>query len=443
MVRTKRQAPPATLTGSAFLLSLLILIAVSTIFKLFVPFALNRTIFFTLLAFLVCIQLLISWLRPVSPREEHRDIPINLRDLAPYISLLLIVSSFVFIFRENVFDSRRMGYDFNEENILAIPLGQQTDLLERFGLADSLNTQLFPYWDLEYADTFGYVFTDPPLYAFVNNFSILLFGETKTTLRLVSIAFIAIMFLAIMAQGRPGKSLRFGICGLLSISYLMFFIGRIDELIYTVPFFSFLLTIAYLYLMRANFRMFLLFAVAATLTKFYGVFFTLLALVIFALLFSEHREGCLKVLKQYIFFVAGCVLFVAAVGQFSGHSAIYWRNFVIEHFLRLDVLHVLDKTYPHLVVNDPAFKFSGGWQLIKGCLWATAFMFPALFIFGRNREENFYSLIGLIYTILIFSSRFHMERYIILLIPFTAIVLCSKLERWTKKNKAGPGIQKS
>ncbi|HQP12769.1 MAG TPA: hypothetical protein PK470_08405 [Candidatus Omnitrophota bacterium] len=77
----------------------------------------------------------------------------------------------------------------------------------------------------------------------------------------------------------------------------------------------------------------------------------------------------------------------------------------------------------------PTPDFNQSIRFLAWTLGATVFTFPALFVFGNDREERFYSCIGLVYFSLVFASTYSLPRYVLPLIPFAAMVVSSQGER--------------
>lgn len=419
--------------GLSFIISTASLIALTTLFKIIWQHTLDRAIILVIICLFVFIGLISLWFRSQSNlRTIHFQTYRN--RLISSVTLVLIVIIFSAAFHEKIISKELPKYDYKEGKILSIPLGGQADDLETFGLADSLRRHLLPYWDLEYADRFGFVFTDPPLSPFVSMFSILLFGENITSIALTSIGFITILFLVILTQSNKKIIYpRFLLCFLFFSTY--FYLFRNSEYLF-IPqnhFFSFLVIASYGYLLRRNYKMTLGFATTAILTRYYGIFFTFIGFVTLALFFKERRFEFKHILLKYCLVAAGLIVFIVIVGIMTGDLPVYYKSILVEHFARLDHFSFLSKRFPEAVVFHPSFSFSKGLQFLSWCLYSTAFTFPLLFLFGKNREENFYSFVGVVYFVLVFFSRYQLIKYVIPLIPFTAIVVSNKLERWISK----------
>lgn len=425
-------------SGLSFIISIFSLISCVTLFKAMSGQILNRINITGIMVFMIFAGLAALWFKyRENPRESMRA-SLRFNKTAPYCILILTAVIFVSNFRYKLIENEIIKYDYSEKSVLSIPLGEQPDDLEVFGLAGSLKKHLLPYWDLEYADRFGFVFTDPPLYPFVCMFAVLLFGESKVSLILTSIGFIVCIFLIILSQWSKNKYLRLFICCLFLLAYLGFFLQDITSLIFMEHFFIFLLFVSFVYLLRRNYNLFIIFAAAATLTRFYAIFFILLGFTGLAVLFKERIPELKPAALKYGFIILGLILFIIAVGKLSGNLSVYWKTFLIEHLDRFDYFNLLSKKFPGFVVDSSSFSLSGSFKFLLWCFYGTALTFPILFVFGKDKEENFYSFVAVAYFTFVIFSRYQLSRYVIPLIPLTAVVVSSKIERWAK-DKTGAG----
>jgi len=426
--------------GFSFVVSLVILILITSVCKLIWQLELNRANFLIIYILFVFSALICLWLRPRIGYVSPLSLRFNVVQCIPVFIFVLMSIIFIFLFRYKIISEQVVRYDLREETILSIPLGEQPDDLEVFGLADSLKRHLLPYWDLEYADRFGFVFTDLPLYSFVSMFSLLFFGDNTTALNLTSISFIAILFLIILVGCRRNKYLCLIVCTLMFVGYLNFQ-KDVSAFMYVEHFFFFLVIVSYIYLLQRNYTMYLLFAATATLTRFYGIFFVLLGFLGAVAFFKKQKPEIMSALLKYVFIVTGFFASILTIGIFTGNLCVYFRTIVIEYFTRFDYFGLLAKRYPGLVIGGGVFSTFRSLQFLSWCLQSTFYIFPLLVIFGRDKEENFYSFVGLIYFMLVFFSQYQFERYVIFFIPITAIVVCSRVERWSLRSNVKGTIQ--
>ncbi len=401
-----------------------------TVYKIIGGETLNRTNFLVILIMLLGAGLIS--LRARFP--QHKNAPGVARVSLPRISavfvFILIPLIFLSTLGHKLIDGKPVSFDYSQEAVLAIPLGHQSDALETFGLAHSLKDRILPYWDLEYADTFGFAFTDPPLYPFLCLFAVLLFGESFATLSLMSAGFIILMFLFVWGQGTRPSPLRFFISLMFMLSYLYFFRNNTVVFVLLEHFFMLLIFLTYIFLLRENYGIFFVFATLATLTRFYGIFFVLLGWGAWALFYKDRRDKSFWILSRYGFVVAGILSGVAFIGVLTGHLDTYLKCILIEHFNRLDYFSALSGIYPGNVVSLPAASLRQGVQFLAWCLYSTVFTFPVLIYFSKSREENFYSFICLVYCFLVVSSKYSLPRYVIPMLPLVAMIFASKVERF-------------
>jgi len=420
--------------GLSFMLSIVCLVVLITFIKIDLWGATGQVKFLLMLFFFLAAGLASLWIKKEGGQGDH-GADISFRQAQPFLVMILCAIIFLSFFADKLLDRRPVVYDYRENTILSIPLGMQSDELEVFGLADSLKHHFLPYWDLEYADSFGTVFTDPPLYPFISLSSIFFFGESRVSLSLVSIGFVVMLFLFILSEGRKKRILRLLILSVLLISYLYLFIGKNSVFILPEHFFILNVCLSYLFLIRRNYGLFLLFAFSSTLTRFYGIFFVVWGLLSFFFLFKEGRKEIAPVARKYFSGVFCLIVLIGVIGMSNGNLMIYIKTLLIEHFGRFDYSAGLLKYFPEGVVDVTAFDLAGSFQFLLWCLYGTAFLLPLAFLFGKNKSENFFSIIALVYFVLVFMSAYQFPRYVIPLIPLVALSVSSKGERYFLNSK--------
>ncbi len=419
-----------TVAAWSFLISLLLMICSISLYKLLTFNALNRTALLIIAAAVIVAGAVYSRIQSGNGLYVHifDRSRFSLRTLVPYLSLAIVILYFSSL-HDGLFARDTAAYSYQESVVLAIPLGWQGDDLEAFGLADSLKRHIWPYWDLEYADKFGYVLTDPPLNAFMNLFCILLFGESKASLAAGNVAWTLILFCMILGAGTKGKGLRVFLCAGLMFGALQFYLKDPWGFLLPQHFQVFLLVVMYAGLIDGRHCLSFCYAVAATLVKFYSAFFVGLACVSYGLFFGkEKRKAAWSFLGKYGSFLAGLGVFGILLGYFTGNLDVYFRTFLVEHFNRVDYFDQLARFFPQDVVYPPRFAMENSMRFLGWCLEGTMYLFPVIFLFGKNRTENFYAFIAVTYFILVFLSRYNLPRYIIPLVPLVAIIACSKIE---------------
>jgi len=422
---------PGFLTA-AFFSSIGICILGSSIYKILGGGILCRNNFLWIVILITALELIsLLWKRHRHPTQQlPGNMVFSLSALMPYCVLILLATLFLLTSGRALINGAPVAYQYDPKTVLAIPLGEQSDSLEAFGLAHSLRTHLLPYWDLEYADKFGYVFTDTPLYPYVALFAILLFGESFAAVSLLSVSFIIMIFSSVLARGYPRRSpIRFVTCAGLMFAYLFFLLKEPAVFVYVEHFFLLQIILAYIFLLRKNKIAFWLAATSATLTRFYGIFFIVLGIGALFIFFKERRREIRALLAGYGRIVACILAGILLMGVITGDTGTYIKCLFIEHLNRLDYFSLLPRIYPQDVVYRPTPDFNQSIRFLAWTLGATVFTFPALFVFGNDREERFYSCIGLVYFSLVFASTYSLPRYVLPLIPFAAMVVSSQGER--------------
>lgn len=419
----------------SFMGSIGILIVSTTVFK----FGTHREIGRGDLVVLIALAMLSGWgtfkMRTLNGRDKTLPLSFRLSELRPFLALFFTVLIYFMIFYGTIIGERTAkNFDFSPHAVLSIPLGSQTDDFEVFGLADSLKRHLLPYWDMEYADQFGFVFTDF-LFPYITSPATILFGQNYESLTLLSLVFIVILFSVILSQGQGGRLPRFFICSVLLIAYLLFFKNEDSVFILPQHLFTLLIFLSYDFLLNRNYGGFLSFSVLTSLMRFYGIVFILLGLAGVWIFYQDRRSEIVPVVKGYFTFILALVLFVAGIAVGTGNGIIYEKWFLVEYFNRVDYGHVLHRWFPQEAVFLPKFSLKASFQFLRWCLYGTAFLFPFIFIFGNDRQEKFYSFVGIVYFISVFFSTYQLSRYIIPLIPLVAIVMSIKTERIVKRIK--------
>jgi len=129
----------------SFLVSVISLIFITTVFKISVHGELNWLIFISLLGTLTLSGLIFLFCKKTHSINIFKFSKINI--LTGLILMITMVAC-VWVFQDKIF-----WVDFDKnfaiEHVLSIPLGAQSDLLENFGLIDSLKKHLLPYWDIK------------------------------------------------------------------------------------------------------------------------------------------------------------------------------------------------------------------------------------------------------------------------------------------------------
>ena len=261
----------------SFLVSVFLFIVATTIYKLFLQAELNWHNFLLIIIFTTLLGLIAL----IFQRREYARMFMFDTINFYVVSLMIIAGVLCFwIYYEKIvnviFDN-----NFSPEHIAAIPLGMQDDVMEHFGLVDSLKKFVLPYWDLEYAEGFGYSVIDPPFQKFTSLFLVLMFGQSFVVqgLNFLIVTLLTFVFSwKISGFGHERKkhtNAGFFLPFLLTSYVLVIMYSRefAVPLFNTISFLCFF-TIGQMYfLLKKRYILFLLFALLAFLTKFEAFFF--------------------------------------------------------------------------------------------------------------------------------------------------------------------------
>jgi len=317
----KQKTDNVELLAYSFVFSLLPLIVIATLFKILFPEELNQLIFITM-----TFMLTFSGLAACMIKRNILVRTVSINKISLIVALILIIVAILlgWIFQDKMIWTY---YDnnFSPEHILSIPLGMQDDLHEYFGLTDSLKRYLLPYWDLEYANKFGYSIIDPPFHKFLSLFLFLSFGESFGAISFNALIVIVMSYLLIWkvsALGLECKAKQW-VGFYLPILFICYFFVLIRHHQYGVAlthenFFITFFTIAQLYfLIQRRTKIFLIFAVFAFLMKFEAILFTLLGLWFYERIFKPDKGTTFSLFKRYLFFIVLYIMLMLAIGIFS------------------------------------------------------------------------------------------------------------------------------
>ena len=196
----KKEISLSVLLFYSFCVSIISLIFLTTVYKIFFYGGLNGLNFIIMLSALTLSGLMALFGKKTPPIKILKFSKTNI-----WVGLILMITmvACVWAFQDKIIWVD-YDHDFAAEHILSIPLGVQSDLLENFGSIDSLKRHLLPYWDLEYVDRFGYSIIDPPFHLFTSLFLMLFFGQSFAVQSLNSILVILISFWFIWKMSEYG-----------------------------------------------------------------------------------------------------------------------------------------------------------------------------------------------------------------------------------------------
>jgi len=410
----------------SFLVSIFFLFFITTLYKVVSPVGLNGSNFMTIVIGISLLGLL--WLVLVK-RSKLLTVSMSKSHLMIGVSLIVLTIMSCWIFQEKVlwvnFDN-----NFSSEHVLSFPLGEQDDLMEHFGLVDSLKQHLMPFWDLEYADRFGYSVIDPPLHAFVSLFLILIFGQSFAVQSLNTIMVIMASYLLIIKMAELGlkdKPHNFVsiLVPILFMSYFLVILFHGESAIILcdhIHFMIFFVIAQFYFLLTHKHGLFLIFAVLAFLTKYEAAMFTLLGLAFYHHLYNPDRKTIGALLKKYLYWTLPFILWVVLIGLLRGDLGAYIEALTVERFMRLDYFGLLDRIFPqsHLLWDD--FSISGTLNFMKQFILATGILGIFIFFPQKDKTSRFLKGISMVYLALIVISRVKRFHYVSPLVILSSVI---------------------
>jgi len=436
----------------SFLVSVISLISITTAFKISVHGELNWLNFVIILGILTLSGLMVLF----SKKTLSIDIfNFSRKNIVIGVILMITMVACAWVFQDKII---WVDYDnnFAVEHILSIPLGAQSDLLENFGLIDSLKKHLLPYWDLEYADRFGYPVVDPPLHFFRSLFLMLFFGSSFGVQSLNSLIVILINFWIIWQissssiehKGVYWTSLTIPF---LFLMYILVFLGHPDSALVLVHHIHFmcLFTIAQFFcLVKRRNNLFLIFALLAFLTKYEAMLFTFLGLWFYARIFETEKGETATLLRKYMLLILPYIILMLAIGIFRGDLGTYAEIFFVERFMRLDYFNMLPIIFSQESTSGwSQFSIHSTVDFLKYFIVGSAFLGFVIFLPQKDKTPRFFSRIAIVYFLIIIISREKRIHYIsplVFLSTFIALRMvihgCLKKGKILKILKSNKGV---
>jgi len=411
----------------SFIVSLALLIGITTIFKLVTGEELRFIHFFYMLMGLTFFGLIAMYWRSKTPLPV---IAISLTSVLLCLVLFFCVIVVGWFWQDKILWVQYEKH-FSPEYVLTIPLGMQDDIFEKFGLTNSLKKQLLPYWDLEYADRFGYSIIDPPLSVFISLFLLLFCGESfavqsLSTLLVLIASFWLVVQLATLEREGSNPFFFVLVIFLLFLNYIFVFLRHHEaSTVFIVPLhlMSLFVVTQFYFLLTEKYNFFLAFALLAFLTKFEAFLFTLAGLWFYQSIFKPTPQTTLRLLKKFFLLISPYILVMLMIGMLRGDSGIYLEAFFIERFIRLDHFHFFDKIFaPEATLPWDGFSFNTTWEFLKQFMLGSAFLGLAILYPQKDKISKFFQGMCILYFILVVISRVKRVHYISPLVFMSLVV---------------------
>jgi len=410
----------------SFLTSLTVFILITTIYKIFIPSGLNGSNFSSMV-----ILITLSGLLGLISIKGHSSHTVTLTRNHLMVCLVLTVLTIICCW---IFQNKILWVDFDNnfsaEHVLTLPLGAQDDLMEHFGLVDSLKQHFLPFWDLEYADKFGYSVIDPPLHAFVSLFLFLFFGQSfavqsLNTVMVMLVSYCLILKMSESGLGKPPCNFVSYLIPVLFLSYflvILFHHASAVVLCDHIHFMCFFTMAQFYFLSNKKHGLFLVFALLAFLTKYEAMMFTLFGLLFYQRIYKATKMEIASLLKKYLCLILPFILLAITIGWFQRDLGTYMESISVERFMRLDYFGLLDRVYPQSRFLWETFSISTTLEFIKQFILATGFLGVFIFFPQKDRASLLLRGVALFYFFLVIISRIKRLHYISPLVVLSTIV---------------------
>ena len=364
------------------------------------------------------------------PRKSSLEININnAHGNLIHISILMLIFIMLILFNTgSVIFYKDVNCDYSESKALSIPIGEQDDVYELFGLTTSLKKHILPYWNLEYADRFGYLVIDYPFYVYINSIILSVFGESFGSISFINLFYLLLVFIAILKIiyiDKQNESL--GFAGFIPViifsSFMWLLLKQPDFFVLATHLFGLFLMISFYFLLKGRHNLFLFFAFLTFLQKISGSVLILLCFVSFFFFLKLERRIIVKLFLYYSLAVIAYFTFVIILGIQQGYLPVYIERFLQENFYRFDYLGIMNKFFSSKTLNAwPKFNLNNTVDFFKWFLMGTSFAGIFLFARQKDRISSYFSFIGVGYFILVLISKHKTIYYIEPLVFLAAIV---------------------
>lgn len=346
-----------------------------------------------------------------------------------FIVLLVLTSIFALPLLKNT----NFVFNCQEKAILSLPIGAQTDLHEKVGMARSLKNGFFPFWHLEHTSRFGYLTYELiPTYIYLINSVV--FGDSFF---IFYIFFFCCLLLATaiaweLAQESSSdvSDYRRGIIILMAMSgYFWLTIKYPYHIAISTHFWILLLLMQIFVLSIRKFSLFYLVCALSFFTKEISLVFSWTLAIIFAKMFLDKAET--KSLYRRLGIVTGLLLFfIFCFGVFTKNLNVLEQTLVWDYLQRYDYLglfqNFLNRTPTPL---RPGLNFKNHIDFFAWIVGASFFQVIFFFIPSKDKFTRLLSYLGLGYILAVSASQFKLVHYALFSILLSAPVCYRKLKQ--------------
>ena len=419
----------------AFPVSIGLLIAAVSIFKLLFSLPLSRSSFLGLNGALMAIGLILgACLAGRQARKLKGKIHFNwsLKSAVPFIAFGFVILLFLGLFSKEILSSPLLDMTFSGGKSISGEAPARWDLFEPFGLAESLKVHLLPHWHLEFADKFGFPVVNPPLHCYLNLFALLLLGDAFGAVSITSALFIYVSGLVALGiisaeKEKSFKQVAFGrepaILILVIAIFGYFFLHESDPTTFVFPTHLFVLNLllAFHFLLKGEFRLFLVYAFLASLARYAGLLVITLGVFFYWLLSKERRKAVLRAYGGYLALMALFFTFVFCASTAQGNLSVFLVTVKQEILVRFDYLGLIGPP-PMNVSPEPKVSVANTISFLNWFLYGPVFLSIFFFLPKKDKTARVFSFTAIAYLLIILVSRHKRVHYVAPFVFMAAIV---------------------
>jgi len=419
----------------AFPVSIGLLIAAGSMFKMLFSLPLSRSSFLGLNGALMTIGLILA------ARKLRGRIQFNwsLKAAVPLIAFGFAILIILGLFSKEILSSQSLDSTFSARKSISGDPHTRWDLFEPFGLAESLKTHLLPHWHLEFADRFGFPVVNPPLHSYLNLFALLLLGDAFGAVSITSVAFIyaaGLVALSVispahlttgqqMQKSERGKTLgrEPAILILVIAIFGYFFLHQSDPTTFVFPAHLFVLTLllAFHFLLKGEFRLFLVYAFLASISRYAGLLLISLGLFFYWLLSKDRRKAAVRAYGGYLALLAFFFIFVFCASAAQGNLSVFLETVKQEILVRFDYFGLIGLP-PLNLTPEPKPSVANTISFLNWFLYGPVFLSVFFFLPKKDKTARFFSFTSIAYFLIILASRNKRVHYVAPFVLMAAIV---------------------
>jgi len=419
----------------AFPASIGLLIAAISIFKMLFSLPLSRGSFLGLNGALMAIGLILA------ARKVRGKIHFNwsLKSAVPFIAFGFVILLSLGLFSKEILSSPSLDMTFSAGKSISGEALSRWDLFEPFGLAESLKVHLLPHWHLEFADRFGFPVVNPPLHSYLNLFALLLLGDAFGAVSITSALFIYVSSLVVLGlisppsqpasqqfeKSAPAKA--FGrepaILILVIAIFGYFFLHENDPTTFVFPTHLFVLNLllAFHFLLKGEFRLFLVYAFLASLSRYAGLLLISLGIFFYWFLSKEGRKPALRAYGGYLALLGLFFTLVFCASAAQGNLGVFLETVKQEILVRFDHFGLIGLP-PMNVSPEPKASVANTISFLNWFLYGPVFLSIFFFLPKKDKTARFFSLTSIAYLLIISVSRYKRVHYVAPFVFMAAVV---------------------